>query len=398
MPVAVFVLGLAIFCLNTTEVMVAGLLPSLSDGLDVSITAAGNLVTVFALGMVVGGPLLTLALMRAPRKTAMVLMMVLFLVGQTLGALATAYWAMVIARVVTALATAAFFGLAASVCAGLVPPDRTGRALAVVFGGFMVANVFGLPLATFIDQLMGWRAAFWAVDILVALCLVLVLFTIERAPAPEGLDVRSELSVFRSGRLWGAFATNALVIGGVFATFAYLSPVLTQVAGFSEGIVPMLFVLYGVGTVLGNIVLGRLADAHTMRILWLGGAVLVALLGGYALVAGDRALSLVALFLLGFTGLPLNPAMASRVMSLSNSGALVNTMNTAAVCAGITLGTWLAGVGIDAFGYRAPMWAGALLALGALATLLLARITDRHRLERGRPASAPAELESASRV
>ncbi|MFD0392409.1 MFS transporter [Streptomyces nogalater] len=138
---------------------------------------------------------------------------------------------------------------------------------------------------------MGWRAAFWAVDILVALCLVLVLFTIERAPAPEGLDVRSELSVFRSGRLWGAFATNALVIGGVFATFAYLSPVLTQVAGFSEGIVPMLFVLYGVGTVLGNIVLGRLADAHTMRILWLGGAVLVALLGGYALVAGDRALS-----------------------------------------------------------------------------------------------------------
>ncbi|MGW1648832.1 MFS transporter [Streptomyces eurythermus] len=398
MPVAVFVLGLAIFCLNTTEVMVAGLLPSLSDGLDVSITAAGNLVTVFALGMVFGGPLLTLVLMRAPRKTAMVLMMVLFLVGQTIGALATAYWAMVIARVVTALATAAFFGLAASACAGLVPPDRTGRALAIVFGGFMVANVFGLPLATFIEQLMGWRAAFWAVDILVALCLVLVLCTIERTPAPEGLDVRSELSVFRSGRLWGAFATNALLIGGVFATFAYLSPVLTKVAGFSEGIVPMLFVLYGVGTVSGNIVLGRLADAHTMRILWLGGAVLAVLLGGYALAAGDQALSLATLFLLGFTGLPLNPAMASRVMSLSNSGALINTMNTAAVCAGITVGTWLAGVGIDAFGYRAPMWVGAVLALGALATLLLARITDRHHVERGRPASTAADAGTASRV
>ncbi|MGW1602037.1 MFS transporter [Streptomyces eurythermus] len=398
MPVAVFVLGLAIFCLNTTEVMVAGLLPSLSDGLDVSITAAGNLVTVFALGMVFGGPLLTLVLMRAPRKTALVLMMVLFLVGQTIGALATAYWAMVIARVVTALATAAFFGLAASACAGLVPPDRTGRALAIVFGGFMVANVFGLPLATFIEQLMGWRAAFWAVDILVALCLVLVLCTIERTPAPEGLDVRSELSVFRSGRLWGAFATNALLIGGVFATFAYLSPVLTKVAGFSEGIVPMLFVLYGVGTVSGNIVLGRLADAHTMRILWLGGAVLAVLLGGYALAAGDQALSLATLFLLGFTGLPLNPAMASRVMSLSNSGALINTMNTAAVCAGITVGTWLAGVGIDAFGYRAPMWVGAVLALGALATLLLARITDRHHVERGRPASTAADAGTASRV
>ncbi|MEU0191120.1 MFS transporter [Streptomyces afghaniensis] len=398
MPLAVYVLGLAIFCLNTTEVMVAGLLPSLSDGLDVSITAAGNLVTVFALGMVFGGPLLTLALMRAPRKLAMVSMMVLFLVGQTIGALATAYPAMVLARVITALATAAFFGLAASVCANLVTPDKIGRALAIVFGGFMVANVFGLPMATLIDQLMGWRAAFWAVDILVALCLVLVLFTVKSAPAPEGLNIRSELAVFRSGRLWGAFATNALLIGGVFATFAYLSPVLTKLAGFSEGIVPLMFVLYGVGTVIGNIVLGRLADAHTMRILWLGGVVLAVLLGMYALVATNQALSLVALFLLGFTGLPLNPAMASRVMNLSNSGALINTMNTAAICAGITIGTWLAGIGIDAFGYRAPMWVGALLALGALATLLIARVTDRHHVESGRPSPDPADLKSPASV
>ncbi|WP_198958092.1 MULTISPECIES: MFS transporter [Amycolatopsis] len=377
MPLAVFVLGLAIFCLHTTEVMVAGLLPSLSAGLGVSTTAAGNLVTVFALGMVFGGPALTLALMRAPRKPAMIMMLVLFLAGQTLGALAGAYWVMVLARVLTALATAAFFGLAASVCAGLVPPDRVGRALAVVFGGFMVANVFGLPLATFIDQLMGWRAAFWTVDVLVALCLVLVLVTVRSPAAPGRPDLRAELSVFRSGRLWGAFTTNALLIGGVFATFAYLSPVLTEVAGFGAAVVPLLFVLYGVGTVIGNVVLGRLADAHTMRTLWLGGVVLAVLLGLYALVASNQALTLVALFLLGFTGLPLNPAMASRVMRLSNSGALVNTMNTATICAGVTLGTWLAGLGIDAFGYHAPMWVGALLAAGALATLLVARIADR---------------------
>ncbi|MBH5333415.1 MFS transporter [Streptomyces pactum] len=391
MPLAVFVLGLAVFCLNTTEVMVAGLLPSLSGGLDVPVTAAGNLVTVFALGMVFGGPVLTLALMKAPRKPAMVMMMVLFLVGQTIGALATAYWVMVVARVVTALATAAFFGLAASVCANLVPPDRIGSALAIVFGGFMVANVFGLPLATFIDQLMGWRAAFWAVDILVALCLLLVLIAVRRAPAPEGLDVRSELSVFRSGRLWGAFATNALLIGGVFATFAYLSPVLTGLAGFPEGAVPLLFVLYGVGTVIGNLVLGRLADAHTMRTLWLGGAVLTVLLGLYALVATSQVLSLAALFLLGCTGLPLNPAMAARVMSLSNSGALINTMNTATICAGITIGTWLAGAGIDAVGYRAPMGIGALLTLGALATLGIARITDRRTTDTGPCPAAPAD-------
>ncbi|NIH80338.1 MFS transporter [Amycolatopsis viridis] len=379
MPLAVFVLGFAIFCLNTTEVMVAGLLPSLSDGLGVSITAAGNLVTVFALGMVFGGPVLTLTLRKAPPKQAMVMMFVLFLAGQTIGALATAYWAMVLARIVTALATAAFFGLAASVCANLVPADKIGRALAIVFGGFMVANVFGLPLATFIDQLMGWRAAFWAVDILVALCLVLVVCTVKAVPAPQAPDVRSELSVFRSGRLWGAFATNALLIGAVFATFAYLAPVLTEVAGFSAAVVPLLFVLYGVGTVVGNIVLGRLADAHTMRVLWLGGVVLAVLLGLYALVASSQALSIAALFLLGFTGMPLNPAMASRVMRLSNSGALINTMNTATICAGITVGSWLAGLGVDAYGYRAPMWTGALLAVGALVSLLLARAAGGRR-------------------
>lgn len=253
-----------------------------------------------------------------------------------------------------------------------------------------MANVFGLPLAAFIDQLMGWRAAFWAVDILVALWLVLVLFTVKSAPTPEGLNIRSELAVFRSGRLWGAFATNALLIGGVFATFAYLSPVLTKLAGFSEGIVPLLFVLYGVGTVIGNIVIGRLAGAHKMRVLWLGGVVQAVLLGLYALVATNQVLTLVALFLLGFAGMPLNPAMASRVMNLSNSGALINTMNTATICAGVTIGTWLAGIGIDAFDYHAPMWIGALLALGALATLLIARVTDRNHVESDRPAPAPA--------
>ncbi|MEU4837206.1 MFS transporter [Nocardia testacea] len=392
MPVPVYVLGLAIFCLNTTEVMVAGLLPSLSEGLDVSISAAGHLVTVFALGMVLGGPALTLALMRTPRKLAMVMMMLLFLAGQTIGALATDYRIMVVARILTALATAAFFGLAASVSANLVEPNKVGRALAIVFGGFMVANVFGLPMATFIDQLMGWRAAFWIVDILVATCLILVLITVGKTPAPEGMNIGAELAVLRSGRLWAAFSTNALLIGGVFATFAYLSPVLTEVAGFSAGVVPLLFVLYGVGTVIGNVVLGRLADAHTMRTLWLGAVVLAALLGLYAVVADSQVLSLIALFLLGFTGLPLNPAMASRVMRLSNSGALINTMNTATICAGITIGTGLAGVGIDAFGFRAPMWVGALLALAALATLAIAQWHDRSRAGADRSTPPAKEL------
>jgi predicted MFS family arabinose efflux permease len=249
--------------------------------------------------------------------------------------------------------------------------------LSVIFGGFMIANVAGLPLATLVDQHLGWRASFWAVNILVALCLVLVITLVRPVPATEGINLRTELTVFRRGRLWTAYGTNALLIGAVFAAFAYLSPILTELGGFSAGVVPLLFVLYGVGTVIGNIISGRLADSHTMGVLWVGGAVLAALLAVYSLTATDQTASLVLLFLLGLVGLPLNPAMAARVMKNSNSGSLVNTMNTATICVGITVGTALAGWGIDADGYRAPLWIGALLAVAALLALLMSALTRR---------------------
>ncbi|GAA2581422.1 MFS transporter [Streptomyces violaceus] len=387
MPLAVFVLGFGVFCMNTTEVMVAGLLPALSRDLDVSIPMAGNLVSVFALGMVIGGPLLTIALLRAPRKASLVSLLALFIVGQAIGALATDYWVMIIARLVTALATGAFFGLAASVCVNLVPAEKLGRAIAVVFGGLMIAQVLGLPASTLIDQHLGWRASFWAVDIVAAVSLLAVLAFVPHTPQSEGLDVRSELRGLRNGRLWGAYTTNALLIGAVFATFAYLSPVLTDLSGFSAGVVPLLFLVYGIGTILGNWAIGRLADKHTMGVLWIGGTVLMLVLAAYSLVGGNQVGSVIALMLLGLVGLPLNPAMAARVMKASNSGPLVNTLNTATINVGIVIGPALAGLGISVSGYRAPMWTGALLALGALFTLLIAQLADRRDV---RVATAPS--------
>ncbi|MBQ1125312.1 MFS transporter, partial [Streptomyces sp. B15] len=212
MPYAIVVLGIGVFCLNTTEIMVAGLLPSLSSEFDVSVSTVGYLISVYAMGMVVGGPVLTVALLRVPRKKALLWLLATFVAGQVLGAAAQDFWVLVAARVITALAASAFFGIAVAVCAQLVDKDQRGRALSVLFGGLMVAQVVGLPAATLIDQHFGWRASFWAVGALAGLNALAVWRRVPTTPMPERMRLRGEISAFRNARLWGVYGTNALVI------------------------------------------------------------------------------------------------------------------------------------------------------------------------------------------
>ncbi|QFU90215.1 MFS transporter [Amycolatopsis sp. YIM 10] len=371
MPFAVYVLGVGVFCLNTTEIMVAGLIPGISGELGVSIAAVGFLVSVYAFGMVVGGPLLTVGLMRVPPKRALVWLLLVFVAGQTLGALAYQYWLLVVARVLTALAASAFFGVSAAVCARLVGPERRGRAMAVVLGGITVAQVVGLPAATFIEQHFGWRASFWVVDVLAVVCIAAVVLKVPAFAGSRDLDLRAEIRAFRNLRLWGAYTTNALVIGAVVAGFSYLSPIYTDATGFNPGTVPVLFAVYGVATVVGNVVVGRFADDY-LRPLLLGGLVaLTVVLAGFALVVSYQLPTIVATVLLGLIGLPLNPAMAARVMSVSNEGPLVNTVNGSAINVGVVIGPWLGGLGISAgVGLSAPLWIGAGMAFLGILSLI----------------------------
>ncbi|MFC4494580.1 MFS transporter [Streptomyces ovatisporus] len=370
MPIAVYVLGVAIFTLNTTEIMVAGLIPGISGELDVSVAAVGYLVSVYAFGMVVGGPLLTVAMRRIPPKRSLIWLLVVFVLGQALGALAQEYWVLVVARVVTALAAAAFFGVGAAVCVHLVGAERRGRAMAVLYGGITVAQVAGLPAATVIEQHAGWRASFWTVDALALLCIVAVMSRVPAVPGSRMPDLRSEIRVVRNARLWGAYATNALVIGSVVTGFSFLSPIFTDAGGFSSSTVPVLFAMYGVATVVGNTVVGRFADRWMRPILFGGLIALTIVLAGFALTLTHQVPSVVATALLGLIGLPLNPAMAARVMSVSDNGALVNALNGSAINVGVAVGPWLGGLGIDAgLGLSAPLWTGAIMAFIGVATL-----------------------------
>ncbi|CAM5665962.1 MFS transporter OS=Streptomyces alboniger OX=132473 GN=CP975_15735 PE=4 SV=1 [Streptomyces alboniger] len=371
MPVAVYVLGLAIFTLNTTEIMVAGLIPGISSEFGVSVAAVGYLISIFAVGMVVGGPSLTIAMRALPPKRSLIWLLVLFAIGQTAAALAPAYWVLALARVVTALAASAFFGVAAAVCVQLVGAERRGRAMSVLYGGLTIAQVVSLPAASLIEQHLGWRASFWIVGALALVCIVAVALKVPARGETQTLDLSTEIQALRSGRLWGAYTTNALVIGAAVTGFTYLSPIFTDAGGFSRSTVPVLFAMYGLATMVGNAVVGRYADRYTRPILVGGLTALTLVLAGFALTLTHQVPVIVDTVLLGLIGLPLNPAMATRVMALSNNGALVNSLNGSAINVGVAIGPWLGGLGISAgHGLSAPLWSGAVMAFLGLLTLI----------------------------
>ncbi|GAA2794125.1 Cmx/CmrA family chloramphenicol efflux MFS transporter [Saccharopolyspora taberi] len=371
MPLAIFVLGLTVFCVGTTEFVISGLLPLLAADFQVSVPTAGLLISGYALGVVVGGPLLTLALLRVRRKAALLLLLGLFLLGQTLGALAPTYPVLMFARVVTALAQGAFFGIGSVVAVGLAGPERRGRALAIMFGGLTLANVLGVPIGTFLGQQWGWRASFWVIDALALAGLIGVLVLVPAQPRPRGTGVRAEFASFANPRVWTALAVTALSQAGLFALVSYLAPLLTEVSGFGPAMVPVLQLLFGLGCLAGTAIGGRFADAHLRPNLVVGLAGLTIVLGGLTITSGDRITAAITLVLLGVAAFAINPALQALVMiEAADAPTLATTTNTSAFNVGNTIGPWAGGLVINAgFGFAAPAWVGALFAAGALAVV-----------------------------
>jgi MFS transporter, DHA1 family, inner membrane transport protein len=369
-PRAVYVLALGIFAMVTSEFVVAGLMPQIASGLDVSIPQVGYLITAFAVAMAVGGPVLTVLVMRLRPKTALMLLFAMFLAGNVLAAVAPNYPVMVLARLVTGAAAQAFFGAAVSISVVLVRPEVRGRAIALVMNGLMLGTLLGLPLATFIGEAYGWRVAFWAIS---ALTVVAALCTVGWVPALAriaGGPLRQELGVFRRPRLWLVLSTSLLVIGATFSAFSFLNPILTGISGFDAGAVPVLLVAYGAATVVGNMIVGRLADRHALAVL-LGGLVLnLVFLTGFALFAHVSAAAVACMLGIGLVGVTMNPAMGVRVQRAGNVGPLVNTIHGSFITGGIIVCSAVGGLAIDGYGLRAPLWLGAGLALLGILTLV----------------------------
>ncbi|MGW0434275.1 Cmx/CmrA family chloramphenicol efflux MFS transporter [Micromonospora sp. NPDC003197] len=388
MPIAIYVLGLAIFAQGTSELMLAGLLPEVAADLEVSIPQAGLLISAFALGMLVGAPVLAVVTLRWPRRTTLLTFLGLFSVTHVVGALTPSYGMLFGTRIVGAFVYAGFWAVAAITAVGLVPPNARGKAMGIVAGGLTVATLVGLPAGTVIGQHLGWRAAFWAVAALSVLAMIAVLGTIPGGrPDPENRTrLSTELRAMANLRLWLSYGTTALTTGAQLVIFSYLAPLLTDVTGLSSGWVPAVLALYGVGSLIGITIGGRTADAHSFRTLYVGVAGVVVISAALGLFAEMPMLAVPLVFLLGGFGFAINPALNTRVFTLANDApTLATATNFSAFNVGITVGPWLGGLAIGAgAGYPAVAWIGVVLGVIALGTVLLAAA-----LHRGRPDVVP---------
>ncbi len=380
-PFIVYLLGLTIFSLTTAEFMVSGMMPSLADALNVSVGKIGYLISLYAFGMAIGGPLLTVLLLALgiSHKSSLLWLLALYITGGTLAAVATDYTVMAVGRVVMGVASAACFGVALTICAEMVAPEVRGRAASIVLGGLMLAPVFGVPATIMIEQAFGWRFSFWAVIALALMCSIFIAVWLTPSGRQNGFSLGVEFRFLVNRHLWAAYATSALIIGATFAAFSYISPIFIEMTGISAKAIPLLLAVYGTANVIGNLLIGRLADRHTMAVLATGLGVLVLALVTFAHFVHDPILSIGAFLTIGLTGVSLNPAMVARVMRAATPTALVNTMHASAITGGLALGAWMGGVGIDiGYGLRAPLWIGAVLA--ALGLLSLAPYwKQRHR-------------------
>ncbi|MER5771463.1 Cmx/CmrA family chloramphenicol efflux MFS transporter [Streptomyces sp. NPDC001985] len=394
MPLAVYILGLSVFALGTSEFMLSGLLPPIAEDMDVSIPQAGLLISAFAIGMVVGAPLLAVATLRLPRKTTLVALITVFGLGQVAGALAPTYEILFASRVISALACAGFWAVGASVAIAMVPVNARARAMAVMIGGLSIANVLGVPAGAFLGDHLGWRSAFWAVGLSSAIALVGVVTLIPRIPLPaERPRLKRELSIYGDRQVWLAIGLTALAAGGVFCAFSYLAPLLTDVAGLGESWVPSVLGLFGLGALIGTAVGGRVADAHLFGVLLSGITASTVFLAALALLASSPVAVVTLSFLLGVSAFYTAPALNARMFNVAGAApTLAGATTTAAFNLGNTGGPWLGGTVIDAgLGYASTAWAGAAMTVVALALVAVSlRLHGRSRTVMVSPAVASA--------
>lgn len=380
MPVAVYVLGLSVFALGTSEFMLSGLLPPIAEDMGVTIPQAGLLISAFAIGMVVGAPLLAVATLRLPRRTTLVSLISLFGLGQVAGALAPSYELLFASRIVSALACAGFWAVGAAVAIAMVEQHQRARAMAVMIGGLSIANVLGVPAGAFLGEHLGWRSAFWSVGAASAVALAGILALIPRIPLPaEKPTLSRELRIYRDRQVWLSIGVTALAAGGVFCAFSYLSPLLTDVAGLDSGWVPWILGLFGVGALLGTTLGGRIADAHLFGVMLWGITASTVFLAALALLASTAAAAIALSFLIGFSAFFTAPALNARMFNVAGAApTLAGATTTAAFNLGNTGGPWLGGTVIDAgYGFSATAWAGAAMTVTAIALGLVALRLDR---------------------
>jgi MFS transporter, DHA1 family, inner membrane transport protein len=370
------------FAIGTTEFVTMGLLPQIAHGVSVSIPQAGHVISAYALGVVVGVPLIAILGARLPRRGLLIALMAMFAVGNAASAVATSYSALTFARFFAGIPHGAYFGVASLVAASLVDASHRGRAVSRVMLGLAVANVLGVPAATWMGQQFGWRSAYIAVALMGGLTMLLVWVFIPATPANRDATSRRELAAFAKPQVWLTLLIGAIGFGGMFAMYSYIAPTVTDVTHLSESAVPLFLLAFGIGGVLGTMLGGRLADWSTMRSLVLGSAGMGAGLALFTVTAQYAVLAVLTVFAVAALGSVLVVNLQMRLMHVAGDAQTLGAaMNHASLNLANALGAWLGGLVIAAgFGYTSTSWVGAGLSLGGLVVLGVSVLLHRREV------------------
>lgn len=384
---ALFALALGGFGIGVTEFATMGLLPDIARDLlpgfdaapEAGIAQAGILITAYALGVVVGAPTFAVFAARASQTKLTFWLLVLFIAGTIASACMPTFGSLALFRFIAALPHGAYFGVASLLAARIMGPGKQGQGIALALSGLTIANVIGVPLATWLGQFAGWRWAFVFVAAIFTVTLILGLAVLPRVPGNPDRSPKRELAALRNPRIWIMIAVGAIGFGGFFAVYSYIAEVTTRVAGMPAGSVPWVLACLGVGMTLGNLLGGWASDRNPPLAVLGGFVALVTVLVAYALFATGPASLITLAFVIGVSSSVLVPSIQARLIRISGDAALLGAaLNHAAFNVGNSLGAWLGGLVIAAgFGYLAPGWVGAALAAGGLLLALVSFAVER---------------------
>jgi MFS transporter, DHA1 family, inner membrane transport protein len=377
------------FAIGVGEFAIMGLLPNIARGFDITVPQAGHAISFYALGVVVGAPVIAVLAARLPRKTLLIGLMAVFALGNLLSALAPDYRSFVVLRFLSGLPHGAYFGVASLVAAGMVDPSKRTQAVGRVMLGLTVAILVGTPLVTWAGQIFTWRLMFAAVAAIAMLTIAMIWRFLSHAPAEHGASPLRELRAFTSLQVWLTVATGAVGFGGLFAVFSYIAPTMTQVAGMPESMVPFVMAIFGGGMIVGMTFGAWLADRDLVKTI--AGFLLfsVLALALFSITAGNAWLLCLFVFFVA-CGDAIAPALQTRLMDVAaEAQTLAAALNHSAFNIANALGAWLGGLAITwGYGYASTGWVGSALALGGLLIFLLSVALDRGLTRRADPQEA----------
>lgn len=384
MPIALFALTLSAFAIGTTEFVIVGLIPTMANDLSVSLPSAGLLVSLYALGVAIGAPVLTALTGKWKRKNVLLAVMSLFVIGNGFAWQAPNYETLIIARILTGLAHGVFFSIGSTIATGLVPKEKAASAIAIMFTGLTVALVTGVPLGTYIGQTFGWQATFLVVALLGLIALIgSALLVPSNLKQPPATKLSAQLKVLTQPRLLLVYAITALGYGGTFTAFTFLAPILEEVSGFDASAVSLIMLVYGVSVAVGNIWGGKMADKmgpiKALTVIFVGLALILVLFG---FTAYNPITAVLTILIWGAFAFGNVPGLQVYIVNLAEKYApdavdVASGLNIAAFNVGIALGSWGGGIIVEESGLMDTPWIGAGIVVVALLLTLLSGALDK---------------------